>query len=472
MNQQTSPFPQIPDWIVWVQCICFSALYAIWALPETILIRHICLITGALLSLWITYQYRHCFFQRRAMPAWLIATLFVWATFHLFFLSNDFAAQYEEYTSIWKRSALGAIFALGFGIALSRYSQKKDSKGRALWALMYLGLLAPTLIYIVKFVLTHKAGQWGIAVSDYWLLYPGSAPFYLPKTAYVCFCLPTLGIALGQQARNIHQHQSFKWANLVYLATIPAVLFVFYGENIKNGVVYSVALIALFAAILIFRNFRRHWIMKLVVLGGVLAIGAIFVTNSIQTNGSWKTLSADAKVARDTQTYPQWKYNGAQGYPNNEFGTMVSVTNYERLAWGMVGIKLIVQNPLGYGLIERSFGHLAKINWPDSNLHQSHSGWIDLALGLGIPGIALILTSLLILLYQLCKQDQDVPTSQNLYLITTWWALFSFSIMWCTTEISQKVFFDDLIFWLALAGGVSLRCSWVQEESSYTGIQA
>ena len=136
---------------------------------------------------------------------------------------------------------------------------------------------------------------------------------------------------------------------MVYLATIPAVLFVFYGENIKNGVVYSVALMALFASILIFCNFRRHWLMKLVVLGVVLVIGVLFVANSIQTNDSWRTFSADAKVSRDIQTYPQWKYNGAQGYPNNELGSMVSNTNYLRLAWGKAGIKLIAQNPLGYG---------------------------------------------------------------------------------------------------------------------------
>ena len=68
--------------------------------------------------------------------------------------------------------------------------------------------------------------------------------------------------------------------------------------------------------------------MKLVVLGVVLVIGVLFVANSIQTNDSWRTFSADAKVSRDIQTYPQWKYNGAQGYPNNELGTVVSTTNY------------------------------------------------------------------------------------------------------------------------------------------------
>jgi hypothetical protein len=141
--------------------------------------------------------------------------------------------------------------------------------------------------------------------------------------------------------------------------------------------------------------------MKLVVLGGVLGIGVLFVVNSIQTNDSRKTFSADAQVARDIQTYPQWKFEGAQGYPDNELGSVMSTTNYLRLAWGKVGIKLIAQNPLGYRLIERSFGCLAKINWPDSNLHQSHCGWIDLTLGLGIPRIGLILTILLTLLYQL-----------------------------------------------------------------------
>lgn len=159
MNKSTPRNVSIPNWIVWVQAICFSVLYAIWALPETILIRHICLIVGTLLSLWIIYRNRDLLFQKCAIPIWLIATLFAWVTFHLFFLSTDFAAQYEEYTSIWKRAALGAIFALGFGIALSSLSRKKDVTERYLWALMYLGLLAPTLVYIIKFALTYKVKE-------------------------------------------------------------------------------------------------------------------------------------------------------------------------------------------------------------------------------------------------------------------------------------------------------------------------
>jgi hypothetical protein len=112
-------------------------------------------------------------------------------TFHLIFLSNDFALQYQEYTTIWKRTALGALFAIGWGLALAN-TKLSPKVARSLWVLVYLGLLAPTFIYIVKYVLTHYGVQKGWLVPEYWKLHYGSLPFYLPKTAYVCFCLPTL----------------------------------------------------------------------------------------------------------------------------------------------------------------------------------------------------------------------------------------------------------------------------------------
>jgi hypothetical protein len=70
-------------------------------------------------------------------------------------------------------------------------------------------------------------------------------------------------------------------------------------------------------------------------------------------------------------------------------GEMVSVGNHELIAWGVAGGEFLLNNPLDYGLIELSFGHLAKERWPESKLHQSHSGWLDFTIGLGLPGITL-----------------------------------------------------------------------------------
>lgn len=455
ISEIKAPLP-VPSWLVHLQAVCFTVLYAIWILPETILIRHICLILGALLGLCPIYQYRHRFFQKRALPVWLIVALFAWAIFHLIFLSNDFAAQYDEFTGVWKRTALGAIFALGFGIVLAK-NQLDELEQKRLWALIYLGLLAPTLIYIVKFILVYMAKNWGLQGFDGLIYRLGGEPFYIPKTSYVCFCLPTLAVALGQLSKNIHNNQLLKTSNAVYVLSIAAILFVFYDKNIKNGVLYGALLVVLFMVILVFRDFRRQWVSKTLVLAVVLAIGSFAVLTSIRSNDSWRTFFADVKVAQDTQTYQHWKYFGEKGYPNNEFGTMVSPTNYERIAWGKEALKLVAKNPLGYGLIDRSFGPLAKVVWPDSKLTQSHSGWIDLTLGLGLPAIAFIFATLLGLIYQLSKQCNIPP--MNPYPAMICWGLLGLFMLWCTTEISRKDSFDDLIFWLSWGAGLYLGTS-------------
>jgi hypothetical protein len=448
---------EIPHWMPWTQIALFAILYAVWALPETILIRHICLIGGALIGAYEVYQYRAVLLTKYALPVWLIIGLLIWASFHLIVLSSNFILQFEEYSSIWKRTTLGAVFALGLGLTLGGQDTQKQ---KAYWDVFYFGLLTPTLIYILKYGLTHYGERWGIHAPDFLKLHYGSLPFYLPKTAYVCFCLPALAVALGQLKRNIGRYVWFSWDNVLYGLTIPLVFFVFYGENIKNGVIYGAFLMTFFALQVFLVDFKRHWIKKTLLAAMFLVAGVGFLANHIQKNESWQTFAVDAQIAIDTDHYDHWKYNGAKGYPNNALGKRVSITNYERIAWGKEGLILLTQNPLGYGLIERSFGHLAKEKWPDSTLHQSHSGWLDLALGIGIPGILLVLGPLLLtmgLISARLSGGRDSNSSQipqSTWMPACSWILLASLVMWCTTEISQKVFFDSLIFWIALGAGV------------------
>jgi hypothetical protein len=177
-------------------------------LPKTIFLRNTCLGIGAALSLFVIYYYRKAFLNKVALPIYLLIALFGWLIFHLVFLSNDYPAQYRELTSVWKNCVIAIIFGLGFGISLSSLMghfftgsnpQKKNSKiSKVVWSLIWLGLLAPELIFIVKWILTNKGPTWGIAVPDAWKLWPGSAPYYVGKIDYVCFCLPVFAIALGQ----------------------------------------------------------------------------------------------------------------------------------------------------------------------------------------------------------------------------------------------------------------------------------
>lgn len=451
VNQATV---KIPDWIILTQCITFAILYAIWALPETILIRHVCLILGAILGAYEIYQFRYFFLTKRALPAWLILTLFAWMTYHLFFLSSNHALQLIEYAGIWKRTAIGFVFALGLGLALGRKTQTY------FW-IIFLGLLAPSLIYITKYFFTYYGVPHQISSPDWMKLYEGSAPFYIPKTSYVVFCLPVLAVSLGMIQRNFLLSKWLYFDNFIYLMAIALTMLVFYLEKILNGEVYGVLLV-LIASISFFLRWifalkKLQKLIVLIVLTIMLLATTIYLSKNFHIDQKVTNLKVDLKVVFSPDKYDQWKLS-AGPLPINETGVPVNIKYYSRLSWAYNALGLIVKNPSGYGLVEQSFGYLAKINWPDSELTQSHSGWIDLTLGIGIPGVVLVLLALGISMKYIKANNTDWGTS-GFYL------LLALALLWLTTEVSQRVFFDSLIFVVALISGISLSYSSLKNKA-------
>jgi len=458
-----------------VQSICFAILYAVWMLPKTIFLRNTCLGIGAALSLLVIYRYRKLFLSKFALPVYLLITLFAWLVFHLLFLSNDYPAQYRELTSVWKNCAIAIFFGLGFGLSLSSLvshsfvssdTLKVNSKIRMIvWILIWLGLIAPELVFIIKWVLTNQGPTWGIAAPDAWKLWGGSVPYYVAKIDYVCFCLPVLAIALGQIKVQIDQERVLCWANGFYICVVASVLFVFAKWQIFNGFIYALLITAILAGMLVWRYFKKASSSKQFIAIIFICALAASLLYQVRTDSHFETFVADAKVALQGEKYPQWKYDGTQGYPINEFGRQVNQSNYERVSWFLHGVELIPRYPQGYGLLHRSFGRLVKIDYPDSKLHQSHSGWLDLTLGIGIPGVALILGAMLLAMRN-CSRLQIpsvIPSKdaliRNAYLNMAWWALLGLGLIWCTTEISQKVNMEALLFWIALATGMSMGIS-------------
>ena len=439
------------DKLIYIQAVIFGILFAIWSLPETILIRNLCLMIGSLIGIYQIYYYYDFLWSKKAISVWLILTLFIWMTIHLLFLSNGFELQYAEYTSIWKRSFLGFLYAVGLGLGLANASTKAH---KVTWPIFYAGLLAPTLIYIFKYLMIN-GGQWiGISIPEYFQLYQwGSSKYYIAKTAYVGFCIPVAAVALGQLYYQVRDQLSLTWLSLIYLFTLILVLFIFLNENIKNGIVYLFLLILIFSVLVSIKCFKS---MPLRTISLILIIGltlGISLVSHIQNNQSWKTFFSDAKIAIQTEKLENWKCGVQLGFPKNELGIEIPVTNYERIAWSIEATKLVAKYPLGYGLVERSFRYRGKLLWPNSCLTQSHSGWLDLALGIGIPGMVLVFGALFFSLKNLIQ----FPYQKSIYL-RVWgsmltWALLSFLLIWCTTEISQKIFLDELIFFLSIGGG-------------------
>lgn len=435
-----------PTFLIWLQCIAFVVLYSVWILPEVVGIRNTALVFGAIISLYVIYQNRFLLLKQGALPIWLIVSLFFWITIHLFFIGKDFAAQLNEYMRIWRYAGIGFIFALGLGLSLS------NSKDKRQWYLIYIGLCIPTVIYLVKYVLTTYGEPLGLSVPASLQIYQSTAPFYIPKSDYIPFCLPALAIALGEIRRILHagkegaSHPFLMVAG--FLIVILATLFLFYAQTMKNGFLYALMCAIVFVGFILFEHSHRSIKQRLALAGAGLLIAGSVMYMHIQQNAPWKALMADAKIAVQLEQYDHWKYNERKGLPKNELGQQVFGTNYQRIAWGIVGAKLSLENPLGYGLIEDSFSRLAKQNWPDSvDLSHTHSGWLDLALAFGIPGLFMILAAILILM----KESFGIPSPWGDFVF---WSLLSILFLWVTTEAAQTVTFAALIFWIGLCAGL------------------
>lgn len=454
--------------------ILVGALWAVWIQPHTVAARNLILISGSLLGLYSLYRSRDRIWPMRRLHLGLwsigsVVALLLWIIVHYLFLSRNPTLQWEELSSIWKRVAIALPFALGAGLALARQVGRVQtglaaSSGNWALGMMACGFILPTGLYLLRYAITQwdSPGLW----PDAFLILPPPSSWYIPKTGYVFFCLPILALAIADLLRyaplRAPIERGIVLRMLIDFLVIVAVLSVFLLENIKNGILYSAVLMGLCLIIW----FRRYWqVFRMSRLQRArpqfvapllfVAIGIFFVVmvqNHLEKNESWTTLMADAKIAWQTDQIDHWKYQGQKGYPENEFGRTVSITNYERIAWAKVGSGFVTDYPLGYGLVLESFRHIGKEMYPDSRLLQSHSGWLDLTLGLGIPGSGLILLAglfALTALWRLQKEGDDFARYPR-------WFLFSLLLCMLTTEVAQKVYIDALLFTIVLVSSYSI----------------
>ena len=162
----------------------------------------------------------------------------------------------------------------------------------------------------------------------------------------------------------------------------------------------------------------------------------------VEKNTTWKYLIEDIHLGLQTEQYDNWKYrDGQRGLLENTSKVNVSLTTYERVAWFKEGIKLIPQNLYGYGLVQDSFKYMAKQKWPDSDLTHSHSGWLDLLLGFGLPGFICIFGAL-ILSWMHCLR------SNNVYARGGVWILPMMTLAFLTSELCEKGSFEYLLFFI------------------------
>lgn len=429
-----------------IECLIFAFLFSVWILPETAVLRNTALITGAIFAVLILKLSKNSLLVKEAIPIYLIALLFLWIIFLYIFYPNEPTAQFNEIKSIWKRVVLITIFAIGLGVSISIIKNKAYT-----WPIILVGFIAPILIYLIKWAYSFGFDHSILSIRIPWLrVYDGSTLFYVPKSEYVAFSMPVLAIAIGQLGKALQEKRALK-SNAIYSLIILSITFLFYAQNIKNGFIYELFLIGIFLIRSIKYCFYSGGISKKILTIFIFIFIGSMTMMHISKNNSWKYFSEDFKIAINTSDHEEWKYAGEKGYPQRESGATVSTSTYERLAWAVIGAKLALESPAGYGLVENSFGPLVRKRWPEASklLSHSHSGWIDLLLGVGIVGVSLIALSIFFVFIQNSSSD-------TVWAITINWALIGNILCWCTTELAANTTFEVLIFWIVFGASLNI----------------
>jgi len=412
-------------------------------LQSTIFLRNFTLIVGALIGVYLIYKNHRNFSIRNTLPLLALALLFLWVLIHYFFFAGDPAAQFKEFSSVWKRVFLSFLFAIGLG--LSTPDASKANK-----ILIGIGFAATVIVFYFRQIFAMLGLD---ALTPFFSLNyfdPGLAG-YVPKYYFSIFVIPFIALLycyLVDILIGKYRHRLL--LILITLLSLVGSLYIFYVVNNKNGILYFLVISMGFLLYLI--KTKRNRItpkIYLIIFSILLAISPLIYLH-IKSQPMWANFISEAKPAFDFKNNDHWKLSSDKGFPLSALGNPMNGTTYLRLAWAVKGSELLLENPLGYGLVINSFGPLAKRKWPDSNLNHAHSGWIDVGLALGIPGLGLIL-------YSLLGTALICARKNSFFAKAGAWVLLSMALVFISAEVAERILLDYLIFLIAFFSATSIN---------------
>jgi hypothetical protein len=405
-------------------------------------------------------------FSRIAWPLWIFLGFYLWLLLHLIFFSTSYDEQLHELLHGWMRCLLATPLGLSLGLLLAHPQPlahlNAQTKTLALSAtntstlLLLISFSGVTLIsfshYIIQVWHSHQLLDQEMIYQLLLSLYgQAKQPFVVGTTLALPLCLILIIRAINQQIS--------KWWILASVLSITLGLFALYFSNTKNGIAIFALSLAVFAVNL---ALKIHWRLRNFLKAALISVviispSYVVIEKHLERNSAWANLVANFYVGIDIDHHNEWK--DSKLYPNylkNQYGSSVNFSTYERTAWFRVGLRLLQENPLGYGLLNQSFGSLAAIKYSDfskpvgTTRGATHSGWLDFALGMGTPGLLLVLVPLFAAWYRSLYQN-------GLWFSYASWTIPILSFAYLTTEVSVSHYIELLFFMTAFFCGLTLR---------------
>jgi O-antigen ligase len=359
-----------------------ASLLFVWPIPHTISLRDLLLVACVGLFAWLAWRDRHTSFPREPLriPFSLYLALSAWIVFVALVVTDEIAWALGEIKGQWLKATL-ALLAGGLLGFVTRIGND---------ARLALTVIGGVLLTHVLYVDYQALGSYWSSANVILMRVSGLAEGP-DKSNYLTNIL--LYLLLAEVLVRIVSHKRFLQVGNVVLVAIAAIaLLAVYAEAVRNGVTELIVVLSL-AVMLVIRASNRK--RRLAVAGVALALVAVVVVIgylNMQKDKRWQTFLETVPIALDIERNKAW-INEGMPQPRLASGETVDWSNYSRIARIRAGLSLMADRPLGVGFGRNAFGHAVEQKYGLRTSH-SHSGIIDLGVGIGLPGVLLWLAFL------------------------------------------------------------------------------
>lgn len=383
-----------------------ASLFFIWPIPRTISLRDLLLVACTGLFAWLVYHDRRAPFPWKSLriPFGLYLALSVWIVFVALVITDEVAWALGEIKGQWLKATIALVAGGLFGAIVFH----NDSLRRLALVAMGITLLMHVL-YVDYEALRHTSPRAFMRLGG--LTERPDASNYLTNMLLYLLLADTC-------SRFISRQRFLPIGNFSLVGVIALTLLAVFFESMRNGVIELAIVLALaWGVMAAFSNrLRRAAILSFgfVLITIVLILGYL----NLRHDHRWRTFLETVPIALDTNI-KGW-ISDSQPQPKLANGQTVDSSNYMRLARMKGGMELALEYPWGVGFGRNAFGHAVMKKYGVAASH-SHSGFVDMAIGTGFPGLLLwlgFLGSLFVIGWRRFRQTHDYYALALLFVVT------------------------------------------------------
>lgn len=422
-------------------CGLVAALVFLWPVVGTIALRH--LLLAALLVLLLADSAVRAriggVLRDLAAPVVLLLLLTGWIVVHNLTLSQYPAYSHDEFRGQWLKPVL--IFGIGTLLAV-----RTRTEPPLLPAL--IATIKWTLVLQVLVVLGDLLYLW---IGDIHLM-PGTVRLTGTRTSMSYSVLLLLSIMAGDWLRDTAstpletRHKRL----LVDAAIVVMALWCMVVVGSRFGIVLSLGLLTVVAAVIAWRQLRLGSPQRAALLLALTAftmVAALY--GAMRFDPRWTRMAESAALVFAPGHEDDWRLLSDARPPRFDDGSPVESSAFLRVARFRAGLDLIAERPFGWGFGRSAMERIVELRFHTTQI-ASDSGLVDWTLAVGMPGTALWLAFMGLLLWIGWRtRDQSRSTAPLLLVLVVAIFLVRFVIDINTRDHMLEMF----LFVCGLLGG-------------------